>query len=691
MSVVTVVNTYFANNPAANSLVLNVPNGTVNGQLMVVGVSYIESVTITAPTGWTAFTLTSPQPNPWMTGSGSLEQAVYYRYANSSEPTNYTWEFNATAYPSGGIVTLANTATSNPLDVSSQATGSIIAGSLPSSESVTTTEANDYLLVLFGLNDDTTFVTPSGFTELWDQDFNSGQYFGSGAFGMALGAAGATGNIAFGASVSSYGSITLAILAGPDPIGNNANDRVTQLSGEMAWRGSGNNRVTQTSGEMAWHGSSISVQDHTTQDSVELAWQQAVRERVTQDSVELAWNQVVRAHVTQDSVEIAYYNVVVEPNTITSNTFLIGDLVTQIEPFNNGIVQAVIAEITIPGSNTFYELGNLLIVGVNANNPSNTVAQGTLDAITLNTNSNSTILYLSNTTGIFTNGSLVVGLYARSFEIDFIQRMNIGFVSNAYPITGSFDSVDFELITDNITGALGGVSGANSSTIDVVVATGIFNVEDTITGADSGATATILSFSNTKFNVGDHVAQESQVIQLVNIQNATNTGSFQINEIVYQQQKNFRSANAITQNTMVGIIDSCNSTVATMSSEFGPITNNYVLIGANSGCIATINNVKSINTATGVVYSSNSSTIQITQVVGTFLLGHVIYGPNSYANLTLSLPNVYATSTISDAINNLDVIRGTGQLVKTLSNTSLIVDANTEAVGNITYIVMTGQ
>ena len=489
---------------------------------------------------------------------------------------------------------------------------------------------------------------------------------------------------------------------------NTVKARVTQDSAELAYTANTvKARVTQDSTELAYKGNV--VKSHVTQDSTELAWQQRVNTHVTQASIELAWKHIVSdlvtqdsaelaytagsitTQITQDSIELAWQTVVVNPNTITTNTFHIGDLVTQIFPYNNGIVQSVTAKINVPGSNTFYELGTLVIQAA-ANSVTVADAQGTLDAIELNVSTNTTTLYVSNTTGIFTNSgtSDVVGLYARSFIAETIQRINIGFITNADPRTGSFDSIDLELITNN-NGALGGVIGANSSTIDVIVATGTFNENDIIIGTTSSAEATVLSFSNVGFNDGDPIAQKSQVIQIVNVQTPSNTGSYQIGELVYQQQKNFRSSNAITQNTMIGIIDDCNSTVVTMSSTFGPITNNSLLIGSNSNCLATINNVKTINTATGVVYSSNSSSIQITQVSGAFMLGHKIYGPNSYANLVSSLANIFSISSVHSAINTLDIIRGTGQLVITTNNSSFVVDANTGALANVILIDMTEE
>ena len=315
-------------------------------------------------------------------------------------------------------------------------------------------------------------------------------------------------------------------------------------------------------------------------------------------------------------------------NKIMSNvaTFFVGDTANQ-DIINYGVILETDAQITLDGSNTYYEIGALIVQTQSSNAIVN--AQGTLDALVVNTDSNTTTLYVSNVSGVFTTTGVanITGIQARSFNIDIIQRMTINFVTNPFFNTGSFETN--EVITDSNTGANGIIVGANSSAIDVLDSSGTFYVDDFIIGGTSNASAKIITLTNTAFGVGNTIAQESQVLQLANIQSFSNTGSFQIGELVYQNRK----SNGATQNTLVGIIDSANSKIAIMSSSFGSFTNNAPLFG-----------------------TSVTTTILLITQAGPFEVGEVVYQSNGSANVSMGV------------IQSLDLSIGAGTI--TIANVS---------------------
>jgi hypothetical protein len=210
---ITVVNSSSGYNTAGSSLTLNVPSGTAAGNLMLAFLTYESpTATITPPSGWILFSLPGAQANP--SNLNGMFTIVYYRYASGSEPSSYTWNFSQTVYPTGGIATLANTVPSSPLDTTSQNNGIT---SAPTADSITTTSADDLLIVFFSFTSTTfTFTPPSGFTSLWNISYVASDHFGSAVAIQSLGAAGATGN-AVGSPNCSYVAWQIAILASAPP------------------------------------------------------------------------------------------------------------------------------------------------------------------------------------------------------------------------------------------------------------------------------------------------------------------------------------------------------------------------------------------------------------------------------------------------------------------------------------------
>lgn len=82
---------------ATNSLTINKPSGTVEGDLMLAQVSYDTFQNPTSePAGWTRFQIFSPS---------NEEMALYWKIAGASEPASYSWTFALAATACGGGIT----------------------------------------------------------------------------------------------------------------------------------------------------------------------------------------------------------------------------------------------------------------------------------------------------------------------------------------------------------------------------------------------------------------------------------------------------------------------------------------------------------------------------------------------------------------------------------------------------------
>ena len=151
---------YFATT-GVNSLTINKPTGTVNGDVMIAAIGIRpNTASITAPSGWTLIKRTD------QSGGTASSQALYWKAAGSSEPSNYTWTFSSSTGSAGGIATFYNVNTANPVNVSGgQATGSALAHSTPS---VTTTATNTMVIAVQSFASCATWTPPAGMTEIVD-------------------------------------------------------------------------------------------------------------------------------------------------------------------------------------------------------------------------------------------------------------------------------------------------------------------------------------------------------------------------------------------------------------------------------------------------------------------------------------------------------------------------------------------
>ena len=98
--------------PALARLTINVPVGTVAGDVMVASIAVRpSSVLITPPAGWAAQTATVQN------GGNSSRQQLFYRVAGGAEPASYTWLFDSVhTGAAGGIVSYSGVDTAAPID-----------------------------------------------------------------------------------------------------------------------------------------------------------------------------------------------------------------------------------------------------------------------------------------------------------------------------------------------------------------------------------------------------------------------------------------------------------------------------------------------------------------------------------------------------------------------------------------------
>lgn len=173
------------------------PTGVVSGDVMV-AIVYIndKTSTVTAPNGWTLLDSIG--------GTNAWRLQSYVVVAGGSEPANYTWT-NASGYTDALIVAYIGVDNVNPVDVHAgqQATATSV-----TAPSVTTTVANDMLIVGASTFSGVAFNTATGWTLLDEADGVAMFYDHS------VSSSGATGTFSFtysgGASSDTVG-LTVAL------------------------------------------------------------------------------------------------------------------------------------------------------------------------------------------------------------------------------------------------------------------------------------------------------------------------------------------------------------------------------------------------------------------------------------------------------------------------------------------------
>lgn len=236
--------------PGATSITINVPTGTTIGDIEVAGIyangNQAAVLGITPPAGWTL-----AQKTDNVSGSYYPAVALYYHTVTTTEPANYTWTFSnylTAAYGGGWIASFSGANGGVDLSGSQNVGSSGVTTTSYSTPSITTTAANDMLVMVYAGNcAGTTWGTPTGATAI-TSGVGGGCTGGSGYY-KAQAAAGASGAITSTAGTASYGGAAVIALksvsAAATTTGNGGYSynyfysagTVTNNTGSTAWYG----------------------------------------------------------------------------------------------------------------------------------------------------------------------------------------------------------------------------------------------------------------------------------------------------------------------------------------------------------------------------------------------------------------------------------------------------------------------
>jgi hypothetical protein len=134
------------NGGGSGSLDLDMPSGTVEGDVIIAGLAIKgggnTSIT-TVPSGWSLL----DQKRDTGSGTTHITQVVYYKVATAGESGPYQWQFTSNK-ASGVIISITNVDSNNPIDTS---LGQVNASSATvTAPSITTANANEQLVGIFG-------------------------------------------------------------------------------------------------------------------------------------------------------------------------------------------------------------------------------------------------------------------------------------------------------------------------------------------------------------------------------------------------------------------------------------------------------------------------------------------------------------------------------------------------------------
>ncbi len=165
--------------PPATNLVINLPAGTVAGDVMVAGVTYRPcsstsgaacTTAITPPAGWTAIGTTINQTTGAGAGGFGHRLSMYYRVATGAEPAAYTWAIGGTpvhAGAAGGILAFSGVNQLNPV-VANQGVATASSSTHIAPQIDTTGTVNTMLVHAFTINSSGAWTPPGGSTERVD-------------------------------------------------------------------------------------------------------------------------------------------------------------------------------------------------------------------------------------------------------------------------------------------------------------------------------------------------------------------------------------------------------------------------------------------------------------------------------------------------------------------------------------------
>jgi hypothetical protein len=153
------------NGSGSSSLSIAKPTGVVEGGVMVATVTAAGTGSITAPSGWTVIKNVA---------GTALRQVTYYKVAGASEAASYSWSLGSSRAASGGIVDYSGVNQTVPVDATASASGESGNAAAPS---VTTSAANDLILVAASFTTATTVTPDAATTERIDVKSGSNTSF----------------------------------------------------------------------------------------------------------------------------------------------------------------------------------------------------------------------------------------------------------------------------------------------------------------------------------------------------------------------------------------------------------------------------------------------------------------------------------------------------------------------------------
>lgn len=149
--------------PAGPQLTINVPPGTVAGDVMLASVTATpDTISETPPAGWTLIRTVT------QAGSTPSYLSTYYRLATAAEPASYTWLFSTTGFGGavGGIASFTGVDNTMPITAEAGvATGSGLGHAAPSVSSVL---PDAMLVTIHEMTSAASWSPPGGMTEAVD-------------------------------------------------------------------------------------------------------------------------------------------------------------------------------------------------------------------------------------------------------------------------------------------------------------------------------------------------------------------------------------------------------------------------------------------------------------------------------------------------------------------------------------------
>jgi hypothetical protein len=188
----------------ATSVSINVPAGTVAGDVMLAVITSASGTAPATPSGWTKVTTASSANF----GTGTL--TVFTHVAGSSEPASYSWSLGGTFEASGAIGAYVGVDNVTSVQAASVAIGNSKTMTAPS---VTTTAGNAYVVAAVGYNAtvSVTVSDPSGTTRR-AAPVSPGAFIGTVADDFIQSPAGATGAQSWQiSSKSPFGAAQIAL------------------------------------------------------------------------------------------------------------------------------------------------------------------------------------------------------------------------------------------------------------------------------------------------------------------------------------------------------------------------------------------------------------------------------------------------------------------------------------------------